>query len=389
MAASVLVLLIVGVTVTLAVDPQGCTYDSTLKEYTCNARSWSPPLVYSDFDNVPQVLKLIEIDGALSYTGPATFSGFENVNTALFDGNIVPALHIRCVSGGSLIMYNGTFANMDWVKELRIFDCMILSIPDDVFSSFGTLNYFSIDGGSISNMGFNCFNGVNIERMNSVPEPLGMLALRNTQITSGGLANGVLYSLANVSTIILDNIHVRVIQKDMFQASTKVTHISMKNNPFIALPADMFDKTTSLTTLEISGIDWVCTCPNLWIWSFLSTHNVSLTGDIVCASPTANLRAAEYYKQQCDTTSACGDDTGVVIGTYCYVISDIVFHGVLLITFIIALIAFAMTVHLKRQTGDQKPGGRPKRGDRKASGSTWKKVGGSKKGEPRKGESMA
>ncbi|XP_069107237.1 reticulon-4 receptor-like 2 [Argopecten irradians] len=379
MAVSALLLLFVMVTQTLAADPQGCTYDSTLKEYSCNARNWAPPLVYSDFDNVPQVLKLIEIDGALSYTGPATFDGFENMNTALFDGNIVPALHIRCVSGGSLIMYNGTFDNMNWVKELRIFDCIILSIPDDVFSSFGTLNYFSIDGGSISNMGFNSFNGVNIERMSSVPEPLGMLAFRNTQITSGGLPNGVLYSLANVSTIILDNIHVRVIQKDMFQASTKVTHISMKNNPFLELPADMFDKTTSLTTLELSGIDWVCTCPNLWIWTFLASHNVTLSGDIVCASPTANLRAAEYYKQQCDTSTPCGDDTGVVIGDYCYVMGDIVFHGVLLITFIIALVAFAMTVHLKRQTADRKPGGKAKKGDKKASGKNREQVEGSKK----------
>ncbi|XP_060075679.1 platelet glycoprotein V-like [Ylistrum balloti] len=383
MGASALALLIVGVTLTLAVDPQGCTYDSTTKEYNCNARSWSLPLVYSDFDNVPQVLKLIEIDGALSYTGPATFSGFENVNTALFDGNIVPALHLRCVAGGSLIIYNGTFANMDWVNELRIFDCMILSIPDDVFSSFGTLNYFSIDGGSISNMGFNSFNGVNIERMNSVPEPLGLLAFRNTQITSGALPNGALYSLSNVSTIILDNTHMRVVQKDMFQASTKVSHISMKNNPFIALPADMFDKTTSLTTLEISGIDWVCTCPNLWIWTFLSSHNVSLFGDIVCASPTANLRASEYYNQQCDTTSPCGENTGVVIGTYCYLIADIVFHGVLLITFIIALIAFAMIVHLKRQMPDSKPGDkqRPDRGKGKTSCSSGKKRAGSRKDE--------
>ncbi|OWF35449.1 platelet glycoprotein V-like [Mizuhopecten yessoensis] len=383
MAVSALFLLIVSVTLTFAVDPQGCTYDSSKTEYSCSARSWSLPLVYSDFDNIPQVLKLVDIDGSLSYTGPATFSGFENINTALFDGNLVPALHLRCIGGGSLIVYNGTFDNMGWVKELRIFDCMILSLPDDVFSSFGTLNYFSIDGGSISSMGFNCFNGVNIERMDSVPEPLGMLALRNTQITSGGLPNGVLYSLVNVSTIILDNTHMRVVQKDMFQASTKATHISMKNNPFISLPVDMFEKTTSLTTLELTGIDWVCTCPNLWIWTHLTTYNVSLVGDIVCSSPTANLRAAEYYKTECDDSTPCGDETGIVIGSYCYLIGDITFHGVLLITFIIALVAFAMTVHLKRQTADRKPGDKP-RGKRKASGSQWKKVGG-----PKKGESMA
>ena len=50
-------------------DPQGCTYDSSLKEYSCSFRSWSLPLAYSQFSNPVQVLKVVDVDGELPSTG--------------------------------------------------------------------------------------------------------------------------------------------------------------------------------------------------------------------------------------------------------------------------------------------------------------------------------
>lgn len=302
MAHLVIVVLSVYVTLTLGVDPYGCTYNQAdVREYICSARSWSLPLVYSDFVNIPQVLKLVDVDGYLPFQSPATFSGFESMNTSVMDTSIVPALHIRCVSGGSLIMSNGTFSNMGWVKEVRIFDCAILTIPDDVFSSFGTLNYFSIDGGSISNMGVNCFSGVNVERMESVPQPLGMFAIRNSRLTSGELVSGVLYPLINTSIILLENTDMGVINKDLFQTSTRVQYISLKDNPFTYLPDGLFDTVTSLTTFQVSGVNWTCTCKNMWIVTYMKTNNISLIGDIGCASPEA------YYSkcQGGSTTFSC------------------------------------------------------------------------------------
>lgn len=130
---------------TVPVDPTGCTYFASELRYECTMRSWVLPLTLTDFDNIPQVLHLIEVNGELPSTTPtATFSGFSAINNATFDVNVVPALVVRCVSGGSLIMSAGTFSGMSYIQDIRFLDCNLLNVPDAIFSDIGDVHFLYI-----------------------------------------------------------------------------------------------------------------------------------------------------------------------------------------------------------------------------------------------------
>lgn len=50
-----------------AVDPVYCSWDVTNRAYTCDARSWYLPLTMSQFDNEPQSMILADVNGGKSW----------------------------------------------------------------------------------------------------------------------------------------------------------------------------------------------------------------------------------------------------------------------------------------------------------------------------------
>lgn len=270
-------------------NPQGCSYDSTELLHTCNARAWSLPLVFGTFSPQPQRILLREVDGELPNGSPSgpTFSGFSSINTGTFDSNYAPELIIRCTSNGQLIITQAAFTDMGWVEELTIEDCDILSLPVQVFKNFGNLNRFAIIGGSIDAMVGDSFTGMNVEKMSTVPDPRGEFIIRNSRLVSGGFAFGALFSQANATRVIIENANLKSIQTDMFYALQKMTYLSLSNNPFTYLPTDLFKGINSLTTVNLYGISWACTCTNIWPPTWLGSNNITMNGDAVCGSPTA------------------------------------------------------------------------------------------------------
>ncbi|KAK3104872.1 hypothetical protein FSP39_012104 [Pinctada imbricata] len=350
-----------------AAYPQGCTYDSTELLFTCNARSWSLPMTYTDFSSngeVPQRILLREVDGELPNgvpTGP-TFSGFSSIATGSFDPNYSPSLHIRCVSNGQLIITQGTFADMGYVTEFKIEDCDILSLPANVFTNLGNLNSFTIEGGSIDAMVGDSFTGMTVQKMTSESNPLGLFAIRNSRLQSGGFSFGALYSQASVSQLIVENANLNVLQTDMFYALKQLTYLSISYNSLTYLPEDLFKGINSLTRVDMYGISWACTCTNKWFISWLASNNITLNGDIVCGSPTSyeNVKMALFDKEQCEQDTPCTGKSGVVVGNYCLLIFDIINYALLFITFVLSLIALGLIIHTKRQVGgakDAKQGG--------------------------------
>lgn len=281
-------------------NPQGCSYDSSQLLHTCNARAWALPLVFSSFSPQPQRILLREVDGELPNGTPSgpTFSGFSSINTGTFDSNYAPELIIRCTSNGQLIITKAAFADMGWVEELTIEDCDILSLPVQVFSNFGNLNRFAIIGGSIDAMVGDSFTGMNVEKMTTVPDPKGEFVIQNSRLVSGGFAFGALFSQANATRVIIENANLKSIQTDMFYALQKMTYLSLSNNPYTYLPSDLFKGINSLTTVELYGISWACTCTNIWPPTWLQSNNITMNGDPVCSTPTA-------YESKCPTLAKC------------------------------------------------------------------------------------
>ena len=88
MAANICPFVLVLLLTSVAGDPTGCTYDASEILFSCNARSWSLPLVFSDFTSAqPQRLMLKDVDGEISSQAPngPAFSGFCSINTGTFD----------------------------------------------------------------------------------------------------------------------------------------------------------------------------------------------------------------------------------------------------------------------------------------------------------------
>lgn len=269
-------------------DPTGCTYDASTILFTCNARSWSLPLVFSDFTTAqPQRLMLKDVDGEISASAPngPAFSGFSSINTATFDPDYAPALYIMCYFGGQLILDKDAFADFSYVEEVEILNCDILSIPVEAFSYFGDVNLFHIQGGSISNMVADSFKNLNVNRMTTVPNPKGEFAIINSELTSGALAFGALFNMPNIERVLIENAHLSTVTSDMFYALSKLNYASLNYNTFTTIPNNMFANVFGLASVDMYGISWDCSCDNLWFLDYLSENNITMNGDIVCSTP--------------------------------------------------------------------------------------------------------
>ncbi|OWF43389.1 uncharacterized protein LOC110459808 [Mizuhopecten yessoensis] len=332
-------------------DPVGCTYYESDLEYECTARSWVLPLALSDFNHVPQSLSMIDVNGDLP---TATFSGFDVINTTLFDVNFVPTFTIRCYTSGILMYHAGTFTGLGYFKEVHIQNCEVIAMPDAALQDFGDLNYFGLENGVIGDIGYDAFKGLNVHTM-TVPRPLGTFKL-TSKLDSRVIPNGVLYALANVTNFVIDGANVDTLQADMFQAATKLRHLSLKNNLFTSLHSSMISNMKGLLTLSLDGIEWECTCDNLWFLDYCRTNNISLHGPVICGSPSSyiNKRAYLYKTEQCPVEvlaiDPCEDNLpGIGVGTTCLTYLDQAVYLLNALSLSLVIATVLITIHTKRQ----------------------------------------
>lgn len=270
-------------------NPTGCTYDASTILYTCSARLWALPLTFTDFPVQPQRLLLKDVSGELPATAPSgpTFSGFNAINTASFDARYSPSLTIMCYVNGILIITKDAFSDLGWVEEMSIIDCDIASLPTAVFEHIGNVNSFTIEGGSISNMVAESFKGLNVQKIASAPTPKGEFIIRNSKMTSGQLASGALFMTNNASTVVLDNLSLTSISKTVFSGVPNLQTISLSSNSVSSLGNNLFSALSKLSNVNVWSTNWHCSCENLWFISYTKKNNITLDGDIICASPSS------------------------------------------------------------------------------------------------------
>lgn len=275
----------------VAANPVGCSYDSSTILYTCSMRYWSLPLRFTEFTIQPQRIQLTDVAGELPATAPngPTFTGFNAINTAAFDSRISPSLSIKCAASGSLIFTSGTFTDFGWVEEMSIIDCDILSVPVSVFQNIGNVNSFIIRGGSISNMVADSFRDMNVVKFTNAPVPKGEFVMKNSILTSGQLPFGVLYNLANASSVILDGLELTSLSKDTFYGIPKIKNITLSNNNFTSIPSMLFSNLYTLSSVSMWGVSWTCACSDLWFIPYTTDNNITLDGDFICSSPSSYI----------------------------------------------------------------------------------------------------
>lgn len=133
-------------------------------------------------------------------------------------------------------------------------------------------------------MGFNALSGLNVLPILGVKVPDGTFSIRNSVMENGQIPNGALYSVPNIRHVIFDNLKLSTLQGDLFFATKELVSMTLNNNVFTSLPTKLFDKITMLTTVNLYGVTWDCTCDSLWWLTSLQTNNISLHGDVICSN---------------------------------------------------------------------------------------------------------
>lgn len=354
-----------------AAKPSGCSESSGV--YTCDYR-FVVPMAATDFDPPPQRLILEEVDGTLAATD---LTAFANVDQTLFDINYAAQLTIICITGGGgvVTLDSTSFTDMEFYDEIRIINCGFTSIPASAFSRLGSVNHFSLEGGTVDSIDADALLGLNVIRDASLPVPRGSFAMIDVTVVPAGLPQGFFSNMSEAREIILSNCNLFSIDLDLFSAAALVTSINLDHNTFTTLPDNAFKSITALGTVSMAAIAWECSCNDLWFIDYFNENSILLTSAVTCTLPSTYFgkTAHNYYGDICDTGLKC-DGGGMPAvdlgGVTCLTVLQIVIYVFAIIGFFGGMAALAIAIHTKRQVGGaggaggpaRPGGGGPKRG---------------------------
>ena len=79
---------------------------------------------------------------------------------------------------------------MGFYNEIRIINCEFTAIPASSFVNFGSVNYFSFEGGNMDSIDADAMLGLNVIKDSTLPTPKGTFALIDVDLVPGGLPTG-------------------------------------------------------------------------------------------------------------------------------------------------------------------------------------------------------
>ncbi|XP_069107248.1 leucine-rich repeat and immunoglobulin-like domain containing-NOGO receptor-interacting protein 4 [Argopecten irradians] len=336
--------------------PTGCAYDATdasVGVYNCDYTALtSTPITYSSFASpYPQRLRIYKVSGTIS---SALFSGFSSFTTSNFDTNYVASLEIECVSNTDTTFNAGTFADMGYLQGVTIKNCKLVSIPASAFAEFGSLNYFRIEGGSIAALDTASFTGVNVSKL-AVPDPSGDFTIKNCA-TPGTFPANMLDHLTTTKKFDFNNAALTEITTTTFALNKAVTSIVISNNAITTLTDNVFEGLDGLSSVDMTGLQWGCTCEALWFLEKFSTAGIEIVGGPVCSTPTdyADKRSTNYYSASCTTVDICNGTPGIVMGSSCMTVYQLVSYSVLLVTLVLSCVALGLVCNTRKQLTNNK-----------------------------------
>ncbi|OWF35450.1 uncharacterized protein LOC110442951 [Mizuhopecten yessoensis] len=336
--------------------PTGCAYDSTdasVGVYNCDFTAITPPLAYSAFSSpYPQRLRIYKVSGTITSGG--LFSGFSSFSTADFDSNYVASLEIECVSNTDTTFEAGAFTDMGYLQGVTIKNCKIPTIAANAFSELNVLNYFRIEGGSIAALDSASFAGLNISKL-SVPDPSGDFTIKNCA-TPGTFPANMLDHLTVTKKFDFNNIGLTEVTTSTFSLNKAVTSIALSNNAITALADNVFSGLDGLSTVDMTGLQWACTCEALWFLETFTTAGIDIVGGPVCSTPTdyTDKRSTAYYSALCSTSDVCSGTPGIAVGSSCMTIYQLVSYSVLLITLVLSCVALGLVCNTRKQLSSNK-----------------------------------
>ncbi|XP_052097361.1 uncharacterized protein LOC127732368 [Mytilus californianus] len=270
-------------------SPTGCSYDSAFSStgiYTCVFGSYTEPLTYSGFSSpLPQRLMITNLNGNLPASGSA-FSGFSSFTSGLFDKNYPAYLDLVCTTSGSITLTTSTFTDMSYLQEVKFSYCNIVSLSNGMLGPFGSLNSLIFEHGSIASYSADFLTSVTIEPL-AVAEPTGELIIKDCSITPTTIPAGVFDGQTSIRTIKLDKAGVTAIDASAFSLTTQLNYISLVDNSITSLESNLFTSIKSLSSIDLGGLAYDCSCSNLDVLTYSNENSVKLPSDLICNTPAS------------------------------------------------------------------------------------------------------
>lgn len=265
--------------------PAGCSYDATdasVGVYKCDFTSVSKPIAYNNFSSPsPQRLEVYRVSGTV--TSASLFSGFASFTSTSFDSNYVASLEIECASSTNTTFEVGAFIGMGYLQGITVKNCKLTALAANVLSDFGTVDYFRIEGGSIAALEATSFAGLYVSKL-SVPNPSGEFAITNCA-TPGTFPSTTFDHLTNTKTFNFDNAALTEIAATTFYLNTAVNNIILSNNAITSLANNVLKGLGGLSTLDMTGLKWACSCESLWFLETFPADGINIRGGPVCDTP--------------------------------------------------------------------------------------------------------
>ena len=292
-----LVVLVMLIGSSFGASPTGCSYDSSYSStgiYTCIFGSYTEPLTYSAFSSPrPQRLKITNLSGSFPAGGSA-FSGFSSYSSGLFDVNYPASLELVCTGTGTLTLSTGTFTDMGYLQEVKFTHCNIASLTSNMLSNFGSLNSLMFEYGSIASYTADFLTGLTIEAQ-SVSVPKGELVIKDCTISPTDIPAGLFDPLTAAKVIRIEHAGVTTINSAAFSLAVKLSYISLSDNSITTLDNNILTGLNSLSTLNLDGLAYDCTCSNLGLLTFASENSVNIPSGLICNTPATYQSKYTYH----------------------------------------------------------------------------------------------
>jgi len=196
-------------------------------------------------------------------------------------------------------------------KELRLERNLIEEIPPFAFRGAPSLRRIDLSRNRLTSVSSEAF---------TYNRQLTTLILYDNQLPS--LPQSALVGLTDLQMILLNKNNISCLPQRLFNDQQNLILLSLYDNKLRGLPDRIFAPLKALATLHLGANPWQCSCPLLWLSSFLVGREVGGAG-AACASPqrlqgvqletmrpdqfecTDATRGHHYHPETCDSTENC------------------------------------------------------------------------------------
>ncbi|KAL8620322.1 hypothetical protein ACOMHN_059922 [Nucella lapillus] len=245
---------------------------------------------------------------------------------------------------------------MAFYNEIRIVNCDFTTVAASAFTNLGSVNYFSLEGGAVNSMDAGAFLGLNVIKDTSLPTPKGAFEMIDVNVVSAGLPSGIFSNMTQAESITLSNCRLFTIDVDLFSTATMVSKVNLDNNAFTSIPDNVFSPLTGLGSVSMGGINWECTCNDLWFLTHFTDNTIQLTSPATCALPSFyyGKTVHTYYSEVCGSSLKCDGGSLPAVdlaGVTCLTVLQIVIYVFAIIGFFGGMSALSIAIQTKRQIG--------------------------------------